>query len=54
MFRETASDKSYTQDTAKKRGFKYIGVATRGDLCDYILVRINTCDGLVKDVMECR
>jgi len=51
MFKEISGDKPYTQDVAKKHGFKYIGVAHRGDLCDYLVGRADTCRGLVLDVV---
>jgi len=54
MLRETSCDRSYTQDIAKKRGFTYIGVASRSDLCDYILGVSETCVGIVPDVIEGR
>lgn len=46
MFREISGDRPYTQDTARKRGFQYIGVANRGDLLDYLVGRADTCSGL--------
>jgi len=54
MFKEISGDKPYTTDIAKKRGFKYIGVASRGDLCDYLVGRAETCQGLVLDIIEGR
>lgn len=54
MFREISGDKPYTQDVAKKHGFKYIGVAHRGDLCDYLVGRAEKCRGLVLEVVEGR
>lgn len=52
MFKEISGDRSYTKETANKRGFSYIGVASRGDLCDYLDGKVNTCPGLVKEVIE--
>merc|ERR1719343_1926746 len=54
MFKEISGDKPYTNDTAKKRGYKYIGVAHRGDLCDYLIGRVEQCKGLVQEVIEGR
>lgn len=46
MFREISGDRPYTLETTRKRGFQYIGVANRGDLCDYLVGRADTCAGL--------
>lgn len=46
MFREISGDRPYTLETTRKRGFQYIGVTNRGDLCDYLVGRENTCKGL--------
>lgn len=54
MLREISADRSYTQDAVKKRGFRYIGVASRGDLCDYLAGHSSSCTGLVADVIEGR
>mmetsp|Transcript_54978 Transcript_54978/g.178002 ORF Transcript_54978/g.178002 Transcript_54978/m.178002 type:complete len:363 (+) Transcript_54978:345-1433(+) len=54
MLKEVSGDKPYTQDVARKRGFKFIGVASRGDLCDYLVGRNETCRGLVHEVLEGR
>lgn len=54
MLRETSADRSYSQETARKRGFTYIGVASRSGLCDYIFGRANSCAGLVMDLIEGR
>jgi len=44
--------KTYTPETAKKYGFTYMSVAVRSDLCDYLVGRVQTCPGLVHDVLE--
>lgn len=54
MMRQTSSDSSYTETAARKHGFKYVGVAKRGDLCDYIIGYTEECPGLEKDVIEGR
>lgn len=54
MFRETSADRSYTQESARKRGFQYLGVANRSDLCDYLVGHVDTCRGLVPDIIEGR
>jgi len=54
MLHEVSADRSYTKDSAKKRGFKYIGVASRGDLCDYLVGQKSYCNGLISDVIEGR
>lgn len=54
MLREISDDKPYTQDTARSRGFRYIGVANRGDLCDYLVGTTEACPGLVREVIEGR
>lgn len=54
MFKEISGDKPYTPEVTKKRGFRYIGVAHRGDLCDYLVGRVDTCKGLEIDVVEGR
>jgi len=46
MLREISGDRPYTLETTRKRGFQYIGVANRGDLCDYLVGRESTCKGL--------
>jgi len=48
MLRETWADRSYTKEVARKRGFQYISVAVRADLCDYINGHIDSCEGLDK------
>lgn len=52
MSKEISGDRSYTKESASKRGFTYIGVASRGDLCDYLDGKVSTCPGLVKEVVE--
>mmetsp|Transcript_11689 Transcript_11689/g.26658 ORF Transcript_11689/g.26658 Transcript_11689/m.26658 type:complete len:416 (+) Transcript_11689:64-1311(+) len=54
MFREISGDRPYTQETTRKRGFRYIGVANRGDLCDWLVGRVDTCAGIARDVIEGR
>lgn len=54
MLREISGGVPYTQETTRKRGFQYIGVASRGDLCDYLAGHIDTCPGIVRDVIEGR
>jgi len=54
MFKEISNDKPYTASHSKKAGFTYIGVGYRGDLCDYLVGRTNTCQGLVLDIIEGR
>jgi len=54
MFREITGDKPYTQETTSKRGFKYLGVASRGDLCDWLVGSTQACAGIVRDVIEGR
>lgn len=50
MLRETSSDRPYTQELAKRRGFRYIGVQYRADLGEYLTGRSQSCPGL--QVME--
>jgi len=54
MFREISGDKPYTQETTRKRGFRYVGVASRGDLCDWLVGRTEICTGIARDVIEGR
>jgi len=54
MFREITGDKPYTQESTGKRGFRYVGVASRGDLCDWLVGRTETCAGVSRDVVEGR
>jgi len=54
MYNELSRDKPYNQEVARNRAFKYIGVALRGDLCDFLVGRLDTCRGIVKDVIEGR
>mmetsp|Transcript_34810 Transcript_34810/g.75906 ORF Transcript_34810/g.75906 Transcript_34810/m.75906 type:complete len:407 (-) Transcript_34810:92-1312(-) len=54
MLHEISGGSSYTPDVARKRGFVYIGVVIRGDLCDYLCGRVEKCPGLVTDVIEGR
>jgi hypothetical protein len=54
MLRETSADRSYNPGTTQGKGFVYIGVGVRGDLCDFLLGRSDTCPGLVADVIEGR
>lgn len=56
MFREISGDRPYTQESTRKRGFKYISVANRGDLCDWLVgnTEIESVPGIVKDVFEGR
>jgi len=50
MFEKTSADRSYTQAETKAMGFTYIGIDRRGDLCDFLLGKTETCRGLNKDV----
>jgi hypothetical protein len=52
MFREISGDKSYTNESTRKRGFKYISVASRGDLIDWLVGRNEYCPGIARDVIE--
>mmetsp|Transcript_145 Transcript_145/g.322 ORF Transcript_145/g.322 Transcript_145/m.322 type:complete len:435 (-) Transcript_145:62-1366(-) len=54
MFHEISKDGKYTKETAKKRGFTYIGVTSRGDLCDYLTGAKPSCPGIVQEVLESR
>jgi len=54
MYREITGDKPYTLESTRKRGFGYIGVASRGDLCDWLVGRTETCAGISRDVIEGR
>jgi len=54
MFKEISQDKPYSAEVARSRAFQYIGVAHRGDLCDYLVGRLSTCQGIVSDVIEGR
>jgi len=54
MFHMTSADRAYTKALASEMGFAYIGIDRRGDLCDFLLGRISTCVGLVKEVIEGR
>lgn len=54
MYRETSADRSYSETTAKRRGFTYIGVAFRTGLCEYLAGVVKDCPGLVIDVIEGR
>lgn len=54
MFREISGDKPYTHDSTRKRGFKYISVANRGDLIDWLVGRNEYCPGIARDVIEGR
>lgn len=54
MFRETSADRTYTQHKSTSLNFTYIGIDRRGDLCDFLLGRTDTCPGLVKEVLEGR
>jgi len=47
MLKEISGDRPYTADVARRRGFQYISVAHRGDLCDYLVGRAESCSGLV-------
>lgn len=52
MFTQTSGDKSYTKEMAEKYGFEYIGVAFRGDLCDYLVGAVDDCPGLVRSILD--
>lgn len=52
MLKCVSADKPYTAEFTRKRGFKYIGIAHRSDLCDYVEGKSDTCRGLVKEVVE--
>jgi hypothetical protein len=54
MFHATSADRNYTQASVSGLNFIYIGIDRRGDLCDFLLGRTNTCVGLVKEVWEGR
>lgn len=54
MFHATSADRNYTQASAGSLNFTYIGIDRRGDLCDFLLSRSETCTGLVKEVYEGR
>lgn len=54
MFHEVSGDRPYSIETTRKRGFQYIGVTSRGDLCDYLVGKLPTCPGIVQDVIEGR
>lgn len=54
MFREITGDKPYTHESTRKKGFQFIGVASRGDLCDWLVGRSETCGGIARDVIEGR
>lgn len=54
MLKEISHDRSYTKDICQKRAFEYINVASRSDLCDYLVGRMDACRGLVLDVIEGR
>merc|ERR1712232_1055572 len=46
MYREISGDRPYTQESSNKRGFQYIGVASRGDLLDFLVGRTEICSGV--------
>jgi len=52
MYHMTSADRCYTQASAKSSDFVYIGIDRRGDLCDFLMGRTSTCQGLVKEVLE--
>eukprot|EP00931_Biecheleriopsis_adriatica_P073323 TRINITY_DN47630_c0_g1_i1.p1 TRINITY_DN47630_c0_g1~~TRINITY_DN47630_c0_g1_i1.p1 ORF type:complete len:439 (+),score=39.43 TRINITY_DN47630_c0_g1_i1:147-1463(+) len=54
MFNQISGNKSYTQESARKHRFTYIGVASRGDLCDYLAGKVETCSGIVQEVIDGR
>jgi len=54
MYHMTSADRAYNQASAKESNFTYIGIDRRGDLCDFLLGKNPTCQGLVKDVLEGR
>lgn len=54
MLKQVCHDKPYTKEVARKRGFEYIGIGVRGDLCDYLEGKIETCRGIVTEVLEGR
>lgn len=54
MLHQISGDEPYTKDSARQRGFEYIGVALRSDLCDYLAGHLEECVGLVPDVLEGR
>jgi len=54
MYHMTSADRAYNQASAKESNFTYIGIDRRGDLCDFLMGKNPTCQGLVKDVLEGR
>lgn len=52
MWHSTSADRRYTQDSTNAKHFTYIGIDRRGDLCDFLLGKSDTCTGLVKEVLE--
>jgi hypothetical protein len=52
MFHCTSADRKYTQASTQAQNFTYIGIDRRGDLCDFLLGKSDTCQGLVKEVLE--
>jgi len=52
MFWTTSADRPYTQASTSGLNFAYIGIDRRGDLCDFLLGRGESCLGLVKEVYE--
>jgi len=52
MLKQVSGDEPYTKASAKQRGFEYIGVALRSDLCDYLAGHVESCTGLVPEVLD--
>lgn len=54
MYTQTSADRTYTQAGTTALNYTYINITRRGDLCDFLLGRTDTCPGLVKEVIEGR
>jgi len=52
MYHMTSADRMYNQASARSNDFTYIGIDRRGDLCDFLMGKTSTCQGLVKEVLE--
>jgi len=54
MFSKIRKGGHYTKELANKEGFTFIGVASRGDLCDYLTGAKPSCPGIVQEVLQSR
>lgn len=54
MWHSTSADRHYTQASTNALDFTYIGIDRRGDLCDFLLGKAETCTGLEEEVLDGR